>query len=287
MANDIVEIKNYLTLSRGFFAHPFWSEKRVFSRAEAWLDLIRESRFVETTNKQVIGNELLEWGRGQLPASIRYLATRWDWGTKKVGNFLDFLIEEEMISISRKNATATTIITLCKYDSYNPTSEKRQQQGNNGATIRQQRGNKSNIENIENIEKGEAPPPTLPLQIEKSKLELDFENFNSWLEKNAPQVLKMKEPFTLKQFQKITTDFSSPDLKELMKHKLKAMHNRPDLTKKYTNANLTLREWMKMGERYRPEAPVIEISAKGKNARELQDEQLLNEIHGLNKFKQG
>jgi hypothetical protein len=60
-------------LKRRFFNHPFWMEKRVYSKAEAWLDLIQTvSRFEETETSQLMaGNRIVSWKRGQVPAAIQ------------------------------------------------------------------------------------------------------------------------------------------------------------------------------------------------------------------------
>lgn len=83
----------------------------------------------------------------------------------------------------------------------------------------------------------EALPTHSPDLIKK------FKAFNDWLTKNAPNVQKLKEPFTIDQYEKLQTDF--PGQNEAIRNILLAMHNKADLLKKYTSANLTLRNWIK------------------------------------------
>jgi hypothetical protein len=52
-------------------------------------------------------------------ASLRFLAERWDWSKHKVDGFMKLLKAEEMITTRTATGTAQTIITICKYDSYN------------------------------------------------------------------------------------------------------------------------------------------------------------------------
>jgi len=69
-----------------------------------------------------------------------------------------------------------------------------------------------------------------------------FEKFLAWLEKNAPNVLKMSEPITIEQMDKLYNDGY---LDQVGFEKLKNMHNKKTLCKDYTSANLTLRNWVK------------------------------------------
>lgn len=68
----------------------------------------------------------------------------------------------------------------------------------------------------------------------------EFLKFNQWLKNNAPNVLKLKEPITQDQFEKLK-QFD----KNVIADTLIAMHNKKDLTKKYVSAYLTLINWIK------------------------------------------
>jgi hypothetical protein len=108
--------KGYIKLNRKFFQHPFWSEARLYSRAEAWLDLIQLARFEESTT-EMLGGKRFELQRGELPASRRHLELRWGWGHSKVSTFLNSLCDLAMIS--RRQVAGQTIIKLLNYDTYN------------------------------------------------------------------------------------------------------------------------------------------------------------------------
>jgi Family of unknown function (DUF6291) len=67
----------------------------------------------------------------------------------------------------------------------------------------------------------------------------------TWIAANAPTVQRMKEPLTSEQCDKLLADLGKTDIGRVkLKDTLIAMHNRPDLVKKYRSANLTLRKWM-------------------------------------------
>lgn len=146
----------FVPLKRRFFNHPFWKEKRVFSKAEAWLDMIQTARFEESEAMTIAGNRKISWKRGQLPASVRFIATRWQWGKHKVETFLTFLEDEKMIL--RHTDDGQTIITLLKYEEHNKKGDKQTEQneppdgfsGNSKSTIEkrgQQRGQKRGQQN--------------------------------------------------------------------------------------------------------------------------------------------
>jgi len=84
---------------------------------------------------------------------------------------------------------------------------------------------------------------------EKPKNE-NFEKFKQWIAANAPNVAKLKEPFTEEQFERIKRDFPL----QLIQDTLVSMHNYRELLKKYVSANLTFRKWAKRDlEKYQDE----------------------------------
>lgn len=114
----------FLKLSRKFFSNELWKEARKFSECEAWLDLLQSARF-EATDKaysEFIGGREISYTRGQYPASISFLVNRWRWSDKKVRLFLDKLKRKEMITTDRNQGM--NVITICKYDEYNPVKGK-------------------------------------------------------------------------------------------------------------------------------------------------------------------
>lgn len=167
----------YIPISRRLFEHPFWCEERVFSRFEAWLDIVQSARFEDT--KQLIGNRFIEVKRGQMLVSLRFLAGRWQWSTKKVNSFLDLLIQDKMIIKETPKETGQTVITICNYDKYNFISQEleteKKQQGNTKETARKQQGNKINKDN--KLKEDNIPPTPPKGEGVNSKARLLFENY--------------------------------------------------------------------------------------------------------------
>lgn len=139
--------EGYVKLSRKFFSNDLWKEARTFNRCEAWLDLIQLARYEDEPQKDCVGKRTVVYGRGQYPASISFLSKRWQWSDKKVRCFLEYLTRQEMISIERLQGV--NIITLRKYDEYNPRGTIRgtirgtnTNKGNNKETLSKEREKK-------------------------------------------------------------------------------------------------------------------------------------------------
>ncbi len=116
--------EGYIKISRKFFSSETWEAARTFSECEAWLDLIQSARFDATQPATVgIGGRNVTWGRGQYPASIRFLSNRWQWGNQRVRSFLETLKKKGMITTD--DSQGVNVITLVNYDKYN---------GGNGTT---------------------------------------------------------------------------------------------------------------------------------------------------------
>ena len=122
------EISNYIPISRKLFESWLWLEKREFSRAEAWVDLLRRVRFEANSTKLLIQGKMVEIHRGEIPASLRLLAEWWGWSKNRVDKFLDILEKECMIKKRTAIGTAQTVITICNYDKYNFSIKKSGQQ---------------------------------------------------------------------------------------------------------------------------------------------------------------
>ena len=142
-------LTNFIPINRKLFEHHLWCEEREYSRFEAWLYLLKEARFEDT--KLLNKGKLVLIKRGQVYASIRFLATAFGWSTKKAGNFLQILEADKMISRETVKETGQTMISICNYDKYNIVIQKRETPKETG---RKQRGNseetKSNTVNKDN-----------------------------------------------------------------------------------------------------------------------------------------
>lgn len=69
----------------------------------------------------------------------------------------------------------------------------------------------------------------------------DFIRFEKWILENAPDVSKMKQPFTETEYFKIKEKHPAEKIVQV----LKDMHNKVNLTKNYKSAYLTASKWLK------------------------------------------
>ncbi|HEY8377411.1 MAG TPA: hypothetical protein VIK91_13035, partial [Nannocystis sp.] len=108
----------YIKISRkAYDGDPFWNERRVFSRWEAWEDLIQMAAW--RPYRKVVKGQVLPLERGQLLVSERFLSERWQWSRGKVRRFLSLLVEMERIGISDQYADHLGIVvTVINYDRY-------------------------------------------------------------------------------------------------------------------------------------------------------------------------
>jgi hypothetical protein len=110
------ESNGYFLLWRKLWEHPFWRERRKFSKAEAWIDIIKEARWKDGDAKVLIGNKVMTCCRGQTLKSLTTWAHRWGWSEPSVRRFLKLCEEQNMIR--RESDGKMTRITVCNYGEY-------------------------------------------------------------------------------------------------------------------------------------------------------------------------
>lgn len=147
-------MNGYYRMARGWMNNPVFKPEP-FTEREAWLWLIEEAAW--RPRKKRVGTTLIALQRGQIAASLRFMATAWGWKKDRVRRFLKRLADDSMlISKCSKNATpgATdcTVITLCNYDAYQAGADEN---ATPGATKTRQRrdSNATNEKEIKEINK--------------------------------------------------------------------------------------------------------------------------------------
>ena len=86
---DTVDGSSYVLLDECILEDPLWVQKRVFSRAEAWIDLL--SMVAIRKKKVMYQNRLIHLEAGEILVSHRLLGDRWQWSASKVKRFLELL----------------------------------------------------------------------------------------------------------------------------------------------------------------------------------------------------
>lgn len=156
----------WIALHRKLQNNPLWFSEP-FTKGQAWVDLLllanHKKGFI-----YVRGNKITV-KRGQVGWSQKRLSGRWQWSRTKVRKFLQDLEEEHQIKQHKNNLT--TIITIKKYDEYQPEKQQDGQQKNIKKTSKeQQRDTNKNVNNVKNEKKNSAREDLpLPEKIQQAK----------------------------------------------------------------------------------------------------------------------
>ena len=162
--------QGWIRLYRKIQDNPLWTEKRVFSRAEAWIDILLEVRHDENPINVLIGSTLVVCNRGQCIKSLDTWALRWGWNKSAVRRFFELL--QNMGQIRHESATKTTRLTVCNYDTYNQerngseTEVKRKRNAlDTHLTPNKNEENDKNEKNEDNSFALSGDTPTLPIDL--------------------------------------------------------------------------------------------------------------------------
>lgn len=125
-------MSGWIKLHRSITEHWLYKEKRVFSKFEAWNDILLTVNFSDV--QTLIKGNIYYIKRGQSILSLESWGKRWNWDKHKVRRFFKLLEKDLMIEL--KSDTVTTQLTVCKYESYQDTC-------NTSATVTQRTRNTS------------------------------------------------------------------------------------------------------------------------------------------------
>lgn len=106
--------EGWISIHRKMQNHWLFTEKRVFSRMEAWIDILMSVNHSE--GKVLIKNDVFIVDRGESLNSLETWANRWDWNKSKVRRFFDLLESDSMIKLV--NEQKSTRLIVLNYDSY-------------------------------------------------------------------------------------------------------------------------------------------------------------------------
>jgi len=164
--------KGYIKIWRKVWDDPLFDSRRVFSKFEAWIDLIM---LAAGKDKDVdFLGETIRLRRGQLATSQSRLAKRWGWSRWRVNKFLELLSTKTIQKLSIKLYHKTTVITVLNYNKYNPLpAAERPQivQQNDRRTTGTNKGLSKDIINNKEIPKKKNPGKEKKLTEEQLKKE--------------------------------------------------------------------------------------------------------------------
>lgn len=178
----------WIKISRSISDHWIFSNAVYF---KWWIDLLLMANIKD--NDVLVGAHVVKLKRGQMIASLNFLATRWSVNKFRVRRFLKLLESERMIeTICNKKAQQ---ITICNYASYqdvrNDDATMTQPPCNDDATmtqpnIRKKEGKKERNNNKEKNKKETDPPSSPQGEIPQKLSELILPEYSlpmeEWLE---------------------------------------------------------------------------------------------------------
>ncbi len=104
----------WISLHRKLQDNWLWKEKRVFSKAEAWIDILMEVNHQQ--EKVLMKNIITLCKIGESVKSQDTWAMRWSWNKSKVRRFLKLLESESMIELKpNRNTTHLKVINYISY----------------------------------------------------------------------------------------------------------------------------------------------------------------------------
>jgi hypothetical protein len=107
-------MSGWIKINRSIQDHWLNEDRRIFSRLEAWYDILLTVNYSEA--KIVIKGKLYTVKRGESILSLDSWAKRWNWDRSKVRRFLKLLQTDFMLVL--KTDTITTHLTVCNFALY-------------------------------------------------------------------------------------------------------------------------------------------------------------------------
>ncbi len=108
-------MQGWIKLHRQIQESALWKQKRVFSKAEAWIDILMEVQHTKET-EVIIGSKVLKCYRGQSLRSAETWGKRWCWSRNQVIRFFKLL--KDCAQIATVSEQITTRLTVLNYDAY-------------------------------------------------------------------------------------------------------------------------------------------------------------------------
>jgi DNA-binding transcriptional regulator YhcF (GntR family) len=115
----VLAMSGTFNVSREIWDHEMF-RGGVFTEREAFLWLISEAAWKPRAKRFRNGSVSLD--RGQLCASVRFMADAWGWSKSRVSRFLDMLKKRDMIGA--QSGTGILVVTICNYAKYQHTQRK-------------------------------------------------------------------------------------------------------------------------------------------------------------------
>jgi len=172
-------MQGWIKLHRKIQESALWKQKRVFSKAEAWIDILMEVQHVKET-EVIIGSKVLKCYRGQSLKSAETWGKRWCWSRNQVIRF--FRLLRDCAQIATANEHITTRLTVLNYGIYQNEQTACEPKVNSKPTASEQQANTD--KNVKNANNGNNVKEKAIFDIARKKfpntkkgLQPEFDNF--------------------------------------------------------------------------------------------------------------
>lgn len=185
------KFEGFVPLMRRFKDNPLWTEKRKFSRAEAWIDLLFKARYSETPKDISDRGESITINEGDVLTSMLTLSKDWRRSRAFVKNFIKTLEKHESILINTMD-NRRLIVHIVRFSYFKKLIQYSVQQ-NEQQTL-QQNDNRTTYKKKENKGNKKAAykqPTTFNTNLWNQAVSIVEERVCSGEEIRSPQIIAM------------------------------------------------------------------------------------------------
>jgi len=229
--------RGYLPIWRKFFEdHPFWNEKRVYSKAEAWIYILKETRYKDKPKKRFIDGKMIEICYGEFAASIRFLANAWRWTPAKTYRYIKWLINERQVVV--KAIHPVTHLIICNFEQYDP--KRNTDEYTNETAAKQQRNtDETKLNKVKNVNKGKKEIIVLPDWLDQ-ELWSEYKRYRS---NGKNKFTPYAQQLAIKKLTKLREDGNDPN--EVIQQTMVCNWSGLFPLKKNSDKKETTEEWIK------------------------------------------
>lgn len=153
--------QGWIKLHRKLLDNPLWTEKREFSRAECWIDILMNVQHTDEVQEVLIKNKLIECARGESIKSLDTWASRWGMSKSKARRVLNLFQSMNMIVL--EDVRVSTRLRVLQFSEYNDPWN-----GNETEMKRKRNGNETRLNPDKNVKK-----------VKNERMKEDIESYDS------------------------------------------------------------------------------------------------------------
>lgn len=180
-------MSGWIKIHRCITDHWIYTEKRSFSKFEAWLDILVTVNYADAD--VLIKGKIYKVKRGQSILSMDSWANRWNWDKSKVRRFFTLLEKDNMVIVKSDNKT--THLTVCNYESYQDQRHADETQATRKRHTTDTQATPIKEEKEEKEKKKVFKKPTFE-QLKEYKPEIDAQRFLDFYESKGWMIGKNK-----------------------------------------------------------------------------------------------